>query len=100
MPDRLDITPGLTKPHGEALTEKHFRSYKGMAHFAGIGPDGKQCRDCRHFLKKGPGNKAAPCSEYKRLSRDKVERKVPSDADACRYFGSIQTRQQQIEESQ
>ena len=96
MPDLIDVTPGLTKPHGEGATEKHFKTYKGMAHFAGTGPEGKQCKECRHFLKKAP-HKPSPCSEYKRLTTDKVARNVPTTADACKYFGRILTRQQQIE---
>ena len=71
----------------ETPTDKLARqSYAGMAHFAGTGPDGKYCGDCRHLDRgKGPGKLEYPCSKFKALT-GKIGRSVPVSAASCRHF--------------
>ena len=58
---RLDMAPHLTVGHDQGLTQRFGESFEGMAHFAGTGPKGEQCKTCRHW-----GNGAARNSEGKR----------------------------------
>ncbi len=65
----------------------------GMAYWAGTGPPGRTCRECRHFgQKKGDIGynthgllKNAKCAQYLSLSlRD--GRAIPHDSKACKFF--------------
>lgn len=61
----------------------------GMAHFAGTGPRGKLCWDCKNFMR-GRGREAAPCAKHLQLTtqdRQKAMKlKVGSNTAACRHF--------------
>lgn len=65
------------------------RTYPGMAHWAGSGPQGKSCRQCVHWSCEGyfangtikPGR----CVVAARLMAVMTP-KVPHYASACRYF--------------
>lgn len=82
----------LTAPNKE-IDRQQRKTFPGMAHFAGTGPDGKCCKDCLHWytLSRG-GNKIhdtrtdRPCWKYKRMTDDKVDRRIMPGASACKYF--------------
>ncbi|MCK1671064.1 hypothetical protein [Bradyrhizobium sp. 150] len=68
-------------------------SHKGMAHFAGTGPNGRTCRECIHWdhfngsYRKTDGRiSKAPCKMFTELTRGTKGMPVPDDAMACRYF--------------
>lgn len=71
---------------GQTLAQS--QSYPGMAHFAGTGPKGRQCKDCIFATKptKSKGHPVIACTKYKQLTKDKVDRKFPPGAWACRHF--------------
>lgn len=71
-------------------------SHPGMAHFAGTGPHGKTCRECKlwhHVLydyraKNGKHRGLilpAWCEKYKQITQN-IGDKIPDDAAACKYF--------------
>jgi hypothetical protein len=64
---RLDMTPHLTVGHDQGLTQCFAESFEGMAHFAGTGPKGEQCKTCRHWGNgSGPKQRAQtrPCAKF------------------------------------
>lgn len=78
------------------LDSGQFDSFPGMAHFAGTGPRGLTCRECRHWHhesfayyartgKWGGLIKPALCAKYKALT-GKQGAAVPNDAASCRHF--------------
>jgi hypothetical protein len=76
-----------TKPiHGDIPT------FKGMAHFAGTGPEGKTCRECEHWQwnsrrSESGAPQPASCAKWKQLMgspRDGMA--IPHSAKACKYF--------------
>ena len=56
----------------------------GRAHFAGTGPDGKRCIDCRYWILPY-GRKKQICAEYHRITGDQ-SRSIPAETPSCRYF--------------
>lgn len=68
-----------------------FNSYPGQAHFAGTGPAGSACWQCRSWSgKHDPRNvlksgQPARCEKYRELTR-RAGDTVPPTAAACRYF--------------
>ncbi len=61
-------------------------TYPGMAHFAGTGPAGKRCEDCRYLTHlNGTNRNSFCCDEYHRLT-GKDGPKIPKAALSCKYF--------------
>jgi hypothetical protein len=56
----------------------------GMAHFAGTGPYGKTCGDCK-FLTFIKGNHAR-CEQFRRLMGKYGPADIPYRTHACKYF--------------
>lgn len=71
------------------------RTYPGMAHWGGSGPNEKTCRECVHFLSPGyfeASNARTPnrlkdgrCGKYKAMMSEEGAA-FPPDASACRFF--------------
>lgn len=76
---------GFTKGATDKLARQTF---SGMAHFAGTGPHGKICKQCKlwdYDPIKSPDETKARCKKYKALT-NKVGNMVPRDAQACKHF--------------
>lgn len=74
-------------------THEQRVTHKGMAHFAGTGPNGRTCRECIHWdhfngsYRKGDGRiSKASCKKFSALTRGEKGHPVPDDAMACKYF--------------
>jgi hypothetical protein len=81
---RLPIHPYLVR---DAEERRALSTFCGMASFAGSGPPGATCSQCRFWLGK-PKGAAAICLEYKRLMSGREGPKVPAGAASCKYFAS------------
>jgi hypothetical protein len=61
----------------------------GMAYWAGSGPEGKTCRECRNLGKAQYSTsgmlKATKCDKYTELSY-REGKAIPYDSRACKYF--------------
>lgn len=82
----------LTHIHTNVTAEQTRKTHAGMMHWAGTGPKGKTCRECRHWKGEngerysGSGElKPAPCRLYAARMIGKPP-KVPHSAAACKYF--------------
>jgi hypothetical protein len=64
------------------------QSFAGMAHFAGTGPRGATCKQCKLWNYdpiKSPDETKARCWKYKQITNHNGGL-VPSVALACKYF--------------
>jgi hypothetical protein len=64
------------------------QSFSGMAHFAGTGPRGATCKQCRLWDNdpvKSPDAPKAQCKKYQQITNHPGN-EVPSIAAACKYF--------------
>ena len=88
MGEFFRVTPNLTAGHDDKLCRQIEASYEGMAHWAGSGPKGAKCRECRNWGD-GTGKKQKamerPCDKFRRMTGTK-SKKVPRHAAACKYF--------------
>ncbi len=93
--DPLSISAQLTKGYGNEDAIR--KTFGGMAHFAGTGPEGKTCRECRFWNYQRDGYhaksgkhanmiKAQRCMRYTQMSQGKAGEAVPAQAMACKYF--------------
>lgn len=94
MTDHLELTAHRTKA---AFDQTMRVTFLGQAHFAGTGPEGTTCRECRfwHILDK-KGNPTPPYydgetgelhkAKCNRPIMNKANRRVPHDAPSCRLF--------------
>lgn len=71
--------------HASPVDQLARRSFPGMAHFAGTGPDGLTCRQCANWDCKSPDEPKAACKKYKRMT-NRPGNQVPREASACKYF--------------
>jgi hypothetical protein len=90
----LDFDRRLTRDENHA---KAALTHVGMAHFAGTGPAGKVCRECKFWReatkhqyytstsRHGPTLKPVPCAKFTRLT-GKLGPGVPHGAQACKHF--------------
>jgi hypothetical protein len=87
----LNISRILHRDETTALAET---THQGQAHFAGTGPFGATCIECKLWMfydwhsahgKHGGEPKDAPCAKYRQLMR-KEGPKIPHAASACKYF--------------
>ena len=84
MSKRLEMDWRLTVAHPQQLHDSINASFAGMAHFAGTGPNGARCRDCKFWVDVSRRlNK--PCRKFKSL-RGRRGPLVPGTASACKYF--------------
>lgn len=67
----------------------------GMAFWAGTGPQGKTCRECRFYVfngyksargSKGGVLKNSPCQKFIALTNGIDTHKIPYDTSSCKYF--------------
>lgn len=87
--------PGIADTRLTATPSQQRESYKGMAHFAGTSlVRGARCGDCAYARKAGhsQGQPLIQCAQYAALTRDKVARKFPPHAWACKYYQSKSAR--------
>lgn len=67
----------------DEFTQRATETHPGMAHWAGEGPGGAQCRHCSHFNYKGVGangkTKKSTCNMGTGV-------KFPGEAMACKHF--------------
>jgi hypothetical protein len=92
---RLNLAPGLTRGHSEALEHQISTTHIGQAYFANTGPFGATCGECeylgyfrQHFNSAGDNVKATHhggCEKFHELT-GKHGPVVPAHAAACRYF--------------
>lgn len=91
---QMELTPKLT--HSDQERTRAALTHKGMAFWAGTGPAGKTCRECRHWSNEGDWHalggvhggklKPAQCSKYTSMMMGRAGGKVPHGAMACKYF--------------
>jgi hypothetical protein len=92
---KSNLSQNLTSPNPQQ-DRLSSSSFAGMAHFAGTGPAGRTCRECRfwqhtpHDYRSKDGKyrgliKSCACGKYKSLT-GRVGAPVPDDAAACKYF--------------
>ena len=74
----------LTQVYDDDLVESFGASFEGMAHFAGTGPVGSRCVNCRHWGR-GTGGCNRPCEKSIALTGI-ATKLVPENARACSYF--------------
>lgn len=67
------------------LTKQIQASVPGMAHWAGTGPKGKYCGDCR-FLVARKGAAGYGCDKYRQLMGRMLKNDIPRQTRACRHF--------------
>lgn len=83
----------------QAFEDTRRRTWPGMGHFAGSGPQGKTCRECKSWTgcghdygyyakggKHGGSIKPRPCQKYQELMGGEVGPPVPHNAAVCKYF--------------
>lgn len=80
----------LTEPNKE-LGEKRRKTPPGMAFWAGTGPAGKTCRECKFWENQGWLTscgllKDAHCEKYTRMMNGNVGGRIPHFTVACKYF--------------
>jgi hypothetical protein len=87
------INERSTSAHLTHTPMEHRASHKGMAHFAGTGPNGRTCRECALWdyrsstYSLGSGRLTNErCMKFTTLSRGQKGQRVPEDAMACKYF--------------
>lgn len=80
-------SPNLFIPSDDTMAGKAVKSYAGMAHFAGTGPQFESCQRCRFWIKPPlkPNSKNRVCEEFHRITRNWGD-PIPSGASACKYF--------------
>ena len=87
-------TDHLTQAFDAGMNAAIQNSHPGMAHFAGSGPAGKVCRECKFFASLGHHEKRgvhggrlkdATCRKYSALMNGEGPR-VPPSASACKFF--------------
>jgi hypothetical protein len=68
-----------------ADTDKtHAWSEPGMAHFAGTGPKGRTCGECKFFMFRTATFYG--CDKYTKLMRGKTGKAIRGSLPACKYF--------------
>lgn len=80
----------LTEPNPD-LAAKRSKTMPGMAFWAGTGPEGKTCRECKHwafdgYLASSGLLKDAQCDKYTRMMNGNPGGKLPHYMPACKYF--------------
>ena len=76
----------LSLTGSDAAFESALRlTHAGQAHFAGSGPDGAACGQCRHFVRSKPGSSTGRCAMFRRLA-GKNGPIFPQHALPCRHF--------------
>lgn len=96
----MDQSKHLKPIHDDRMQDLIRKSHPGMAHWAGTGPEGKTCRQCRFFYPEGhfsksnklyPGHlKPGACRRFQKMTGTKGE-KVPHTAAACKFFSERDT---------
>ena len=87
----LTIIPELTD-RDEPERRRALATHAGMVHYAGSGPAGAWCHDCRYWANESTGN--APragqeeplCQKYRSMMQGNKAPKIPGGAAACKYF--------------
>ena len=91
----MRATLGLNREGQEEVIGLLSQTHQGMAHFAGTGPAGATCRECKFWQHQktwssetGKGHGApmpARCMRYQQLMHE-PGKMVPHDARACKHF--------------
>jgi hypothetical protein len=92
---RSSLSQNLTSPNPQQ-DRLSRSSFAGMAHFAGTGPAGSTCRECRFWQHVQYGYhsrvgkyhgliKPCACAKYRSIT-GRAGALVPDDAMACKYF--------------
>lgn len=76
------MTPQLTRIFDDQFEAKMAETARGMPDFAGTGPTGAYCRECRNFT---AGEKKFPCGKFRQLMKIKGSA-IPGYCRARRYF--------------
>ena len=93
-PARITLTEGINREGQEQVAALAQQTYHGMAHFAGTGPSGQTCHECRFWARRdtsgrppaGKSSKSAPCLKARQLSHGRCGSEIPHFAAACRHF--------------
>lgn len=93
----LDIDHRLTR---DPTSDRAAATHAGQAHFAGTGPQGRTCRECKFWItvsagvshayyagaaRHGRTLKPHPCKLFRKFT-GKPGTPVPYNAGACKYF--------------
>lgn len=78
------MDPNLTKD--EKTDELMRGTVAGMAHFAGTGPSGKTCGDCKFLTYINIKGAHARCAMFQKLMGKYGPVDIPSYTLACRHF--------------
>ena len=96
-PALILLTQGINREGQELIVELAQQTFEGQAHFAGTGPAGHTCRECRFWahrirarrsgLTTAGEPKPASCLKAQQLSHSRKRTPVvPHFAVACRHF--------------
>src|SRR5262249_14841299 len=85
----------LTQVYDDKIVESFAASCEGMAHFAGTGPAGSRCVNCRHWGR-GTSGRNRPCEKFIALTGI-ASKLVPETARACRYFRPLSHKESEYE---
>lgn len=89
----METEQHLTQAHTQRIDELRSQTAIGMAHWAGTGPDGKNCQGCRHarfhgyYAARGKGKgqlKPMHCAKYAEIMGHTP--KFEGKEAACRFF--------------
>lgn len=91
----------LTRPQGEEMAAMQAKTTHGMAHWAGSGPDGAECRMCKFLVNSAKRFRRSAgrldprrCQKYAMLMRSATGGEnvhgstIEPDTAACRYFSA------------
>ena len=79
----MHLNPAL-KHDNDATTRQIRATVPGMAHWAGTGPEGMCCGDCRYLIPRG--NLGYGCEMYLRMMRKWTQNDIPRQTRSCRHF--------------
>lgn len=78
------------KQQSEDFAQQLIKTTPGMAHFAGGGPIGTTCGECRHLIEMidscSGKNKRSRCDKYREMMAGKVGERVETMTPSCKYF--------------
>jgi len=78
----------------DKLAKQVRRTHAGMAHWAGTGPRGKTCRECKFwefdgYLVSTAQLKSTTCGKYAAMMGGHDGPRVPHHAPSCKYFQGL-----------
>ena len=78
--------PETTNPYPEQMARQIKMSHEGMAHWAGTGPAGKMCSDCRYMKIASEKSKKGTCEKFRVMMGLARGKYFPVSTAACRFY--------------